>query len=135
MITYVYLNYWNRSSKKQEINFIQYITTILMSYFKLYPVQLTVCNVLKTRMGFGCNVPNSKFLLLFHIHCTPSCARKTNSQRYVTLQTIENYVRNSYVAYKKCYCKGEGTNDRCHKYLQTHSLHINNPLYEDTWST
>jgi len=41
--------------------------------------------------------------------------------------------------YKQCYCRGGwrvggGTNDCCYKHLQTHSLHINNPSHEDTWS-
>jgi hypothetical protein len=44
----------------------------------------------------------------FSSHHIPSRDRKTNYQRYMTIKTLKNYVWNSYVAYKKCYCVGRG---------------------------
>jgi hypothetical protein len=87
---------------------------------------LTKCLQYKTATcsTYKINVSNSKFVILFHSHRTPSRDRKTNYQRYMTLQTLKNYAWNSYVAYKKCYCEGGwgvGTIDRCYKYLDTHT--------------
>jgi hypothetical protein len=74
-----------------------------------------------TSSTYKIKVSNSKLVILFHIHHSPSFARKTIYQRYVTLQTLENCVWSSMWLWKMLLWGGEGTNDCCYKYLHTHT--------------
>ena len=92
------LKIWNRTLLSSNLHFI-------FSYGWLMKCQQYTT---ATSSTYKINVSNSKFVILFYIHRTPSRDTKTNYQLYMTRQTLKNPVWNSYVAKKSVTVRGCG---------------------------